>query len=146
MFPPDTDIQSYFPAFFKPISPPRSFIVEKSKRHFLKDGKHFRYVAGSFHYSRTLPAGWHDRLLKMKAAGLNAVQTYVFWNFHSTEEGHYDFTGAKNIEKFLKLANDTGLLVILRAGPYVCSEWEFGGLPWYLLRNGSITLRSSDEK
>ena len=124
----------------------RSFEVDYQNKRFLKDGEPFRYIAGSFHYSRTLPEEWEDRLLKMKAGGLNAVQTYVMWNYHSTEEGVYDFSGSRDVERFMQLANDTGLLVILRAGPYVCAEWEFGGLPWYLMREGQISLRSSDPK
>ena len=83
-------------------------------------------------------------LAQMKAAGLKAVQTYVMWNFLSPKEGQYIFSRGRDTEKFLQLANDFGILVILQVGPYVCAEWEFGGLPWYLLRNGSIKLRSSD--
>ncbi|XP_063723387.1 beta-galactosidase-like [Symsagittifera roscoffensis] len=80
----------------------------------------------------------------MKAGGLNAVQTYVMWNFHTQKEGVYDFTGDRDIQHFLQLANDTGLQVILRAGPYSCAEWEFGGFPWFLRQNSDVILRSSD--
>ena len=98
------------------------------------------------HYSRVPRDYWEDRLTKFKAAGLNAVQTYVPWNFHETEPEKYDFTGDKDIEYFLVTAEKVGLYVILRAGPYICAEWEMGGLPSWLLagENNNISLRSSD--
>ena len=133
-------------SFFNLCVTERSFVVDYANKQFLKDGEPFRYISGSFHFSRTLPDQWEDRLLKMKAGGLNAVQTYVMWNFHSTEEGIHDFSGSRDVERFMQLANDTGLLVILRPGPYVCAEWEFGGFPWYLMKNGTTSLRSSDAK
>ena len=80
----------------------------------------------------------------MAAAGLNAVQTYVPWNFHETDQGIENFDGDKDIVKFIQTAQDVGLLVILRAGPYICAEWDMGGLPSWLLTNKSMVLRSSD--
>ena len=104
-----------------------------------------RYISGSMHYSRVPPFYWRDRLEKLHAAGLNAVQTYVPWNFHETEPGTYDFSGGKNLVEFIKIVQNVGLLVILRAGPYIDAEWEMGGLPSWLLRfNRSIALRTSD--
>lgn len=82
--------------------------------------------------------------MKMYMAGLNAIQTYVPWNFHETAPGKYDFAGDRDLETFIKLANDIGLLVILRAGPFICAEWDMGGLPAWLLRKDSVVLRSSD--
>ena len=105
---------------------------------------YFRYIAGSLHYSRVPAYYWKDRLLKMRAAGLNVVQTYVPWNFHNPFPGVYRFEGDYNVVEFIQTAQDVGLLVILRAGPYVCGEWEMGGFPSWLLRNTSIVLRSSD--
>ena len=134
-------------SFIKAIlSTSRSFKVDWDNKVFLKDGEPFRYVSGSFHYSRVLPDQWKDRLIKMKAGGLNAVQTYVMWNFHSTEENEFDFSGSRDLERFIKTANEVGLLVILRAGPYACAEWEFGGLPWYLKKYADLELRSSNQR
>ena len=96
------------------------------------------------HYSRVLEEYWKDRLLKFKAAGLNAVQTYVPWNFHETYPEIYNFSGNKDLEGFLQTAKEVGLYVILRAGPYICGEWEMGGLPSWLLTHQNISLRSSD--
>lgn len=96
------------------------------------------------HYARVPSAYWSDRLKKMREAGLNAVQTYVPWNFHETVPGQFNFTGDKDLGAFLRAAQDAGLLVILRAGPYICGEWDMGGLPSWLLRNKGIALRTSD--
>ena len=128
------------------VSAERTFTVDWEGKTFLKDGEPFRYVSGSFHYSRVPNQYWEDRLKKMKTGGLNAVETYFLWNFHSQVEGQYDFTGDRDIEKLLKLANDTGLLVIARGFPFACAEWEFGGFPWYLKRYQDIILRRSDPK
>uniref|UniRef100_A0A8C3QQX8 Beta-galactosidase n=1 Tax=Cyanoderma ruficeps TaxID=181631 RepID=A0A8C3QQX8_9PASS len=124
--------------------PERSFGIDYDSNCFVKDGKPFRYISGSIHYSRVPSYYWKDRLLKMKMAGLDAIQTYVPWNYHEPQRGTYDFFGGKDLEYFLQLANDTGLLVILRAGPYICAEWDMGGLPAWLLEKKSIVLRSSD--
>lgn len=104
----------------------------------------YRYISGSLHYSRVPAFYWKDRLTKMRAAGLNAVQTYVPWNFHNPFPDVFRFDGDYDVVQFLKLAQEAGLLVVLRAGPYICGEWEMGGLPSWLLRNTSIVLRSSD--
>ena len=96
------------------------------------------------HYSRVQPYYWKDRLEKLYAAGLNAVQTYVPWNFHETQPGKFDFDGDKDLVKFVQVAQEVGLVVILRAGPYICAEWDMGGLPSWLLREKSIVLRTSD--
>ncbi|XP_030827776.1 beta-galactosidase [Camarhynchus parvulus] len=131
-------------AFCLQNEPERSFGIDYESNTFVKDGKPFRYISGSIHYSRVPSYYWKDRLLKMKMAGLDAIQTYVPWNYHETQMGTYDFFGGKDLEYFLQLANDTGLLVILRAGPYICAEWDMGGLPAWLLEKKSIVLRSSD--
>nr|XP_009678090.1 PREDICTED: beta-galactosidase [Struthio camelus australis] len=124
--------------------PQRSFGIDYGCKCFVKDGKPFRYISGSIHYSRVPRYYWKDRLLKMKMAGLDAIQTYVPWNYHEPQPGIYDFSGDRDLEYFLQLANETGLLVILRAGPYICAEWDMGGLPAWLLEKESIVLRSSD--
>ncbi|XP_072416594.1 beta-galactosidase [Chiloscyllium punctatum] len=128
------------------ISPSSSgtFQIDYDNDCFRKDGKTFRYISGSIHYSRVPRYYWKDRLMKMYMAGLNAIQTYVPWNYHETESGKYDFTGDRDLESFLKLCNDIGLLVILRAGPFICAEWDMGGLPAWLLQKKSVVLRSAD--
>ncbi|XP_030065111.1 LOW QUALITY PROTEIN: beta-galactosidase-like [Microcaecilia unicolor] len=122
----------------------RTFEIDYNSNCFRKDGQPFRYISGSIHYSRVPRFYWKDRLLKMKMAGLDAIQLYVPWNFHESEPGKYQFTGDHDIEAFLQMANDLELLVILRAGPYICAEWDMGGLPAWLLEKESIVLRSSD--
>ncbi|XP_035516916.1 beta-galactosidase [Morone saxatilis] len=123
---------------------PRSFSVDYKNDCFQKDGKEFRYISGSIHYSRIPRVYWKDRLLKMYMAGLNAIQTYIPWNYHEESPGRYNFSGDRDVEYFLKLAQDIGLVVILRPGPYICAEWDMGGLPAWLLNKKDIVLRSSD--
>ncbi|KAK0140822.1 Beta-galactosidase [Merluccius polli] len=126
------------------INGDRSFSIDYKSNSFLKDGRPFQYISGSIHYSRIPRVYWRDRLLKMYMAGLNAVQVYVPWNYHETVQGEPIFTGDRDLGHFLDLANQTGLLVILRPGPYICAEWEMGGLPAWLLEKPNILLRSSD--
>ncbi|XP_060572131.1 beta-galactosidase-like isoform X1 [Ruditapes philippinarum] len=122
----------------------RSFSIDYDNNTFTMDGKPFRYISGSIHYSRVPYQYWDDRLHKMAAAGLNAIQTYVPWNIHETVEGQYDFEGQQDIVKFLQTAQKYNLAVILRPGPYICAEWEFGGLPAWLLKNPNIKVRTTD--
>ncbi|TRY99644.1 hypothetical protein DNTS_000106, partial [Danionella cerebrum] len=122
----------------------RSFSIDYEKNCFRKDGKPFQYISGSIHYSRIPREYWKDRLLKMYMTGLNAIQVYVPWNFHESIQGVVNFGGDRDLEYFLNLANQTGLLVILRPGPYICAEWEMGGLPAWLLQKPNIILRSAD--
>ncbi len=117
---------------------------EIKKDGFYLDGKPFRVMSGAIHYFRTLPAYWDDRLEKLKAAGLNTVETYVAWNLHETREGEFCFDGICDIERFIRLAGEKGLQVIVRPSPYICAEWEFGGFPAWLLREGNIALRTAD--
>ncbi|XP_055060392.2 beta-galactosidase [Misgurnus anguillicaudatus] len=121
-----------------------TFTVDYNHNCFLKDGEPFRYISGSIHYSRIPKVYWKDRLLKMYMAGLNAIQIYVPWNFHEPIPGRYDFSGDRDLEQFLQLCQDIGLLVIMRPGPYICAEWDMGGLPAWLLKKKDIVLRSSD--
>lgn len=124
--------------------PARSFQIDFERDCFRKDGAPFRYVSGSVHYARVPRPAWRDRLLRLYMAGLNAVQVYVPWNYHEPQPGVYDFSGDRDVEAFLDLAAELGLLVILRPGPYICAEWEMGGLPAWLLWKADIILRSSD--
>ena len=124
----------------------RSFTIDYENDCFLKDDQPFRYISGSLHYFRVPRFYWKDRLMKMKAGGLNAVQTYIAWNIHEPIQGQYNFEGDSDIVSFIELANSLGLLVIVRAGPYICAEWDFGGFPAWLLNDTSIALRSSKDK
>ncbi|KAM4604034.1 beta-galactosidase [Polymixia lowei] len=126
------------------LGAPHSFTVDYKNDCFRKDGEEFRYISGSIHYSRIPRVYWKDRLLKMYMAGLNAIQTYIPWNYHEQSPGQFNFSGDRDLEYFLQLAQDIGLLVILRPGPYICGEWDMGGLPAWLLKKKDIVLRSSD--
>eukprot|EP00466_Bigelowiella_natans_P008939 jgi/Bigna1/87586/estExt_fgenesh1_pg.C_220034 len=119
--------------------------VKGASDRFWKDGQVFQVKAGAMHYSRIPPAYWRDRLLRLRAMGLNALQTYIPWNFHEEERGVYNFEGTRDLFKFLDIAEEVGLVVVLRAGPYMCGEWEFGGFPAWFLSNGSILLRTDSE-
>ncbi|XP_008057060.1 beta-galactosidase-1-like protein [Carlito syrichta] len=123
---------------------PRSFVVDRDHDRFLLDGAPFRYVSGSLHYFRVPRVLWADRLWKMRLSGLNAVQFYVPWNYHEPQPGVYNFNGSRDLIAFLNEAALADLLVILRPGPYICAEWEMGGLPSWLLRKPKIHLRTSD--
>ncbi|KAK2151313.1 hypothetical protein LSH36_367g01028 [Paralvinella palmiformis] len=107
------------------------------------DGQPFRILSGSFHYFRTQPTQWADRLMKMKAAGLNTVMSYIPWNLHEPIKGHYVFSGDWDLASFIKQAQKIGLKVILRPGPYISGEWDFGGLPSWLLSDHQMRVRQS---
>jgi beta-galactosidase len=113
---------------------------------FLLEGKPFRIISGEMHYPRIPREYWRDRLKMAKAMGLNTIITYVFWNAHEAVPGHYDFSGQNDVAEFIREAKQEGLYVILRPGPYVCAEWEFGGFPAWLLKDKDIKVRSTDPK
>ena len=108
---------------------------------FFLNGEEFKLYSGAIHYFRTVPEYWQDRLAKLKAAGFNTVETYVAWNAHEKEPGKYDFSGILDIERFIETATELGLYVIVRPGPYICAEWEFGGLPAWLLKDPQMRVR-----
>ena len=114
--------------------------------HFVLDGKPFHVISGEMHYPRIPQAYWRARLRMAKAMGLNTITTYVFWNEHEPKPGVYDFSGNNDVAEFVREAQQEGLYVILRPGPYVCAEWEWGGYPSWLLKDHSIVVRSSDPK
>lgn len=123
----------------------RSFIVDYDANTFMKDGKPFRYISGSMHYFRIPYQYWEDRLYKARKAGLNAIETYVAWNLHEMFKGKYAFEDQNDIVKFIQLAQHHDLLVILRPGPYICAEWEYGGFPYWLVNSMDRTkIRTSD--
>ena len=115
--------------------------------HFTLDGKPFQVVSGELHYARIPPEYWHARLKMARAMGLNTIATYVFWNVHEPAPGQYDFSGQYDLAAFIKAAQEEGLYVLLRAGPYSCAEWEFGGFPSWLLKDPKMTraLRTNDD-
>lgn len=103
----------------------------------------FQILSGGIHYFRTVPEQWEDRLRKLKALGLNTVETYIPWNFHEPKKGEFNFKGMADIERFIELVHKLGLYVILRPAPYICAEWEMGGLPSWLLKEKGLVMRSS---
>lgn len=113
---------------------------------FLRDGRPHQIISGAVHYFRIHPDQWTDRLERLRALGLNTVETYVAWNFHEPEPGRADFTGWRDLPRFVELAAGHGFDVIVRPGPYICAEWEFGGLPAWLLADPEMRLRCSDPR
>ena len=111
---------------------------------FLLNGKPFVVKAAELHYPRIPRAYWEHRIKMCKALGMNTVCLYVFWNIHEQQEGKFDFTGNNDVAAFCRLAQKNGMYVIVRPGPYVCAEWEMGGLPWWLLKKKDIRLREQD--
>ena len=111
---------------------------------FLLNGEPFIVKAAELHYPRIPRPYWEHRIKMCKALGMNTVCLYVFWNFHEQREGEFDFTGQKDIAEFCRIAQKNGMYVIVRPGPYVCAEWEMGGLPWWLLKKKDIRLREQD--
>lgn len=117
------------------------------REDFLLDGKPFQIIAGEMHFARIPREYWRHRLRMARAMGLNAVATYVFWNYHEPERGRFDFvTESRDIAEFIRTAGREGLWVIVRPGPYACAEWEFGGYPWWLLREDSLVVRGTDPR
>ncbi|MDY4628797.1 MAG: beta-galactosidase [Prevotella sp.] len=119
-----------------------SFAAGKNK--FLLNGKPFVVKAAEVHYPRIPRPYWEHRIKMCKALGMNTLCLYVFWNIHEQKEGVYDFSGQNDVAEFCRLAQKNGMYVIVRPGPYVCAEWEMGGLPWWLLKKKDIRLRERD--
>ena len=117
---------------------------EAGENTFLLNGQPFVVKAAEVHYPRIPRPYWEHRIQMCKALGMNAVCIYIFWNIHEQREGQFDFTGNNDVAEFCRLAQKNGLYVIVRPGPYVCAEWEMGGLPWWLLKKKDIKLRERD--
>jgi beta-galactosidase len=114
--------------------------------NFLYDGKPIQIHSGEMHFARIPQQYWRHRLQMLRAMGLNTVATYVFWNYHHPSPGVWDFSsGNKNITEFIRIAQQEGLFVIVRPGPYACAEWEFGGYPWWLQKDTSLVIRTYNQ-
>ncbi len=115
--------------------------------HFELNGKPFQVIAGEMHYARIPREYWQNRIRMAKAMGLNTIATYVFWNVHEPRPGKYDFSGQNDLAGFIRAVEAEGLHVLLRAGPYSCAEWEFGGFPAWLLKDPKMktALRTNDD-
>ncbi len=112
--------------------------------NFLLDGKPFQVVAGEMHYPRIPEAYWRHRIQMAKAMGLNTISIYCFWNFHETERGKFDFSGGADVAKFVRIAQQEKMWVVVRPGPYVCAEWEYGGYPYWLQNIPGCVVRKNN--
>ena len=119
-------------------------IFEVKKDKFYRDGKETKIISGAVHYFRNMPDTWQDIMAKLKAAGCNCVETYCAWNMHEKHPGEFDFSGILDISKFIETAEEADLMVIVRPGPYICAEWEFGGLPWWIQTEEDMEIRCSN--
>ncbi|TVY11803.1 glycoside hydrolase family 35 protein [Paenibacillus cremeus] len=119
--------------------------LQVKDKQFQINGEPLQIISGAIHYFRVVPEYWADRLLKLKACGFNTVETYIPWNLHEPKENEIYFEGLADVERFVRLAGELGLHVIVRPSPYICAEWEFGGLPAWLLQYDGLRLRCMDE-
>ena len=120
-------------------------VLTYDKNTFYKNGKEHRIISGAMHYFRIPRKYWRDRLEKLYQCGFNTVETYVCWNLHEPEEGVFDFSDNLDLAAYIDEAKEVGLDVYLRPGPYICAEWEFGGLPYWLHKYPDMSLRCNDE-
>jgi beta-galactosidase len=132
-----------FSAYFS-LAQNQTFSI--SGENFMLNGKPFLLRSGEMHYPRVPRQHWRDRFRKAKALGLNTMTTYIFWNLHEKAPGKFDFSGNLDIAEFTKIAREEGLLMIVRPGPYICTEWDFGGIPSWLLREKDIQVRTKDKR
>lgn len=124
---------------------PKPPVFEIGRKDFLLDGHRLQIRCGEIHFARVPRDYWRHRLQMCKAMGLNTVCAYLFWNYHEWKEGVYDWSGNRDAAEFCRIAQEEGLWVMLRPGPYSCAEWEMGGFPWWLLKNEEVKLRTRDE-
>ncbi len=118
---------------------------EVKGNQFIRDGEPVKLISGAVHYFRNLPDTWSDIFKKLKAMGCNCVETYCVWNMHEKIQGQYDFSGNLDIAAFIRKAQQEELMVIVRPGPYICAEWEFGGLPWWIQTDEEMEIRCSNK-
>lgn len=119
-------------------------LVANHEDYFTLNGRPFIIFGGSLHYFRIVPQYWRQTLQRFKAAGLNTVQLYVPWNLHEDTPGAFDFESpAIHLAAFLEEIKQADMFAIVRPGPYICAEWEFGGFPSWLLRDPKMKLRSA---
>jgi beta-galactosidase len=131
---------------FAASAPSASHTFVAANGQFLLDGKPFRIISGEVHYSRIPRDQWRQTFRMARAMGLNTITTYVFWNVHEPRPGVYDFSGNADVAEFVREAQQEGLFVILRPGPYSCAEWDFGGFPSWLLKDKTMALRTTDPR
>ena len=126
---------------------PQTHSFKLGKSEFILDGKPFQMISGEIHPARIPAEYWRHRIQMVKAMGCNTIAAYVFWNYHETQPGVFDFqTGNHNIAQFIRIVQEEGMWLMLRPGPYVCAEWDFGGLPSYLLAIPDIKVRCMDPR
>lgn len=142
--PAPASLRADYAAQPRPDGKPHTFVAQGGQ--FLLDGKPFHVISGEMHYPRIPREYWRARFKMARAMGLNAITSYVFWNVHEPTPGAYTFSGNADVAEFIREAQEEGLWVILRPGPYVCAEWEFGGYPAWLLKDPTAVVRSQDPK
>jgi beta-galactosidase len=127
-------------------APAARHTFEIGTNDFLLDGRRLQVRCGEIHAPRIPREYWRNRLQMARAMGLNTVCAYLFWNLHEPRPGQFNWSGQADAAEFCRLAQQEGLWVILRPGPYSCAEWDMGGLPWWLLKNEGIKLRTRDSR
>ena len=133
--------------FFTALQAQTKHSFTLTPNHFLLDGKPFQIISGEMHPARIPREYWRHRIRMAKAMGCNTIAAYIFWNYQETKEGVFDFTtGNHNVAEFIRVCQEEGMWVLLRPGPYVCAEWDFGGLPPYLLKIPGIKIRCMDSR
>lgn len=128
-----------------PAQPVQGGSFSTGKNAFLLNGKPFVIRAAELHYPRIPKAYWEHRIQLCKAMGMNTICIYLFWNYHEQQEGVFDFEGQKDVAAFVKLVQKNGMYCIVRPGPYVCAEWDMGGLPWWLLKKKDLQVRTNKD-
>ena len=127
-----------------PSAPQAGRFINFDDHGFLINGKRVFIVSAGMEYARVPRALWHDRLLRLKRAGFNAVEMYTFWNFHEPKENQFNFSGDHDLDAFLKMIKDMGMYAIVRVGPYYCGEWSMGGYPIWLKFKPGLRVREDN--